>query len=287
MSDEIDNFKLYKKNEPKKYKYEFIPYKKIGNILLDKTDGIEMHEPHLRESGLNYVVCQTSLISPIPFRSIKSDDVSIIYNGIEIELTRYFDKFLEKIKQITDDIVIEKSKDSDGKEYIDAYSEKLGIWAYVTSDEESKPNLLFYVIFMGNEQFKNRLAELEYKKTHITSTDNMVEKISTEPTNFDNDKFTYKYACIIKYNVDYIGINATGTISGLQKGKCFNLGILNYDINIKEILKDKVIFEIDNETVELINGETMDSLPINLPKPSPKIKITVFDIYETKNLEYI
>ena len=194
MSDEIDNFKFYKKNEPKKYKYEFIPYKKIGNILLDKTDGIEMHEPHLRESGLNYVVCQTSLISPIPFRSIKSDDVSIVYNGIEIELTRYFDKFLEKIKQITDDIVIEKSKDSDGKEYIDAYSEKLGIWAYVTSDEESKLNLLFNVIFMGNEQFKNRLAELEYKKTHITSTDNMVEKISTEPTNFDNDKFKYKYA---------------------------------------------------------------------------------------------
>ena len=145
------------KNE-EKYYYEFIPYKKIGPISLDKNEYLKPNGvPYLYENSLNHVLCQPLGIDYPDHikKSKKRDYVYIEYGNTIIELTCKFEKLKNDLDKICDDIILSKEDDC----YLVASSKKLGIIiiAEKNNNQEYKDEFEFYIRyikFVGKEQFK-------------------------------------------------------------------------------------------------------------------------------------
>lgn len=150
------------------YEYEFIPYKKIGNILLDKVDEENFQPnsvPFLGEQSFNHVVCRAIAIDnpEIKRRGLEEKHVYIVYDNKKIELTCVFDKFIENLNQICDDIVIidDVYEVSDVK-WKTAHSKELGIIAYANQFNDN--NYYIQAIhFTGKDAFNDSISEIENK----------------------------------------------------------------------------------------------------------------------------
>lgn len=150
------------------YEYEFIPYKKIGNILLDKVEDKNFQPngvPFLGEQSFNHVVCRAIAIdnSEIKRRGLKEKHVYIVYDNKKIELTCVFDKFIENLNQICDDIfIIDDVYEVLDVKWKTAYSKELGIIAYANQFDDN--NYYIQAIhFTGKDAFNDSISEIENK----------------------------------------------------------------------------------------------------------------------------
>lgn len=149
--------------------YEFIPYKKIGPINLDKNiDEKEFNPtgvPYLYENGLNHVLCKPIVIdnpehvNQIIKRNLTLDKVYLEYNDKKIEVTCYFDKFINELKEICDDLMITQEIDESNDKSIRwnvANSKKLGI--ILAAHEIDNIFYIHALRFNGNESFQKSIA---------------------------------------------------------------------------------------------------------------------------------
>lgn len=150
------------------YEYEFIPYKKIGNILLDKVDDKNFRPngvPFLGEQSFNHVVCRAIAIDnpEIKRRGLKEKHVYIVYDNKKIELTCVFDKFIENLNQICDDIVIiDNVYEVPGVKWKTAHSKELGIVAYANQFDDNN-YYIQSIHFTGKDVFNDSINEIENK----------------------------------------------------------------------------------------------------------------------------
>jgi len=163
--DAVDNIstintnKTTDDNTPEIYFYEFVPYKQIGPIMLnieDNKDFISESAPYLANTRKNFVMCRPiGLDNPYVLkRKLEDHKIYIKYNNNEIKITCYFQKFIEDLKVICDDLVINESY-SDNKKHFYAYSEKLGIT--FSGIEEFNQLLIHYLCFYGKDTFIKEL----------------------------------------------------------------------------------------------------------------------------------
>ncbi len=150
------------------YEYEFIPYKKIGNILLDKVDDKNFQPngvPFLEEQSFNHVVCRAIAIdSPETKRRGKEKYVYIIYDNQKVALTCSFVHFVHNIGQICEDAVIIDDADNLTKEkWKIVYSKKIGIIAYANQFNDDKDYYIQAIHFTGKDAFNDSISEIENK----------------------------------------------------------------------------------------------------------------------------
>lgn len=162
-------------NTPEIYFYEFVPYKQIGSIMLnigDDKDYTSESVPYLANTRKNFVMCRPiGLDNPyILKRKTEDHKIYIKYNNNEIKITCYFQKFIEYLKVICDDLVIDESY-SDNKKHFYAYSEKLGIT--LSGIEEYNQLLIHYLCFCGKDTFIQELNT--YKDLTIYNEKNNIE----------------------------------------------------------------------------------------------------------------
>lgn len=146
------------------YEYEFIPYKKIGTIALDKEISEEEFKPsgekYLYENGINHVICNALSIDYAQSKE-GNDKVIIKYNNMEVELTCFFDKFINNLSKICDDIKIIESDKEEKNKWKKAYSKKLGIFIHAT--EEINNYLIQVIVFAGKTVFDKKIKEVSIK----------------------------------------------------------------------------------------------------------------------------
>ena len=156
--------------------YEFIPYKKIGPINLNKNiDEKEFKSngvSYLYENGLNHVLCRPIVIDypehidQVIKRNLVLDKVYLEYNGRKIEITCYFDKFITELKEICDDLMITQEIDDSNDKSIRwniANSKKLGI--ILTAKEFDNCFFIQTLRFHGTEAFQKSLEMLNYESS--------------------------------------------------------------------------------------------------------------------------
>lgn len=144
------------------YEYEFIPYKKIGSILLDKIEHYNW-QPNgvqfLEELEFNHVFCKAVAIdSPENKKYGQEKYVYIIYNNKRVALTCMFNQFIENISQICDDIVIDEVQN---KKMKIAYSKTLGIVAYADQFKDEQFYCVQTIHFMGKDIFDEKINEIK------------------------------------------------------------------------------------------------------------------------------
>ena len=165
MIKEIRSF-ILNKFESNVYEYEFIPYKKIGDISLDKLNKQDFKPsgvPHLYENGFNHVLCEVIAIDhPDHIKRKKGniDHVYIKYNNKKIELTCCFEKFVESLNQICDDIVIIEDNENINEKWKTVYSKKLGIIANANLFKDDKDYYIRSIRFTGKEVFDSIVTEI-------------------------------------------------------------------------------------------------------------------------------
>lgn len=168
INDEVDSNK-------KEICYDFIPYKQIGTIRLDKTNTKDFQPnsvpPFFREDVSNHVICRAIAIDyPEHLERQKrlNKDVGQVYiicDGKKIELTSMFKKFVSNFNQICDDMVIIENVDD--WNFV-SYSKKLGIIAW--SNVQFEDNYYIFAIeFAGKEQFDKKIDEIYNIKNSSTS----------------------------------------------------------------------------------------------------------------------
>lgn len=172
----INTNKTTDDNTPEIYFYEFVPYKQIGPIMLnigDNKDYTSESVPYLANTRKNFVMCRPiGLDNPYVLkRKLEDHKIYIKYNNNEIKITCYFQKFIEDLKVICDDLVINESY-SDNKKHFYAYSEKLGIT--FSGIEEFNQLLIHYLCFYGKDTFIKELNT--YKDLTINNEKNNQEE---------------------------------------------------------------------------------------------------------------
>jgi len=158
----MDNNILLENKEPIVYEYEFIPYKKIGSISLDKVDDKNFQPsclPFLEEQVFNHVICRVlATDSPENKRRGLEKYVYIICDNKKVALTCMFNQFVENISQICDDIIINEIKNEKMKI---AYSKKLGIIAYANQFKDESFYRVLAIHFTGKDAFNERINEIK------------------------------------------------------------------------------------------------------------------------------
>lgn len=155
--------------------YDFIPYKQIGTIRLDKTNTKDFQPnsvpPFFREDVPNHVICRAIAIDYPEYlerqKRLNKDigQVYIICDDKKIELTSMFNKFVSNFNQICDDMVI--IENVDGWNFV-SYSKKLGIIAWSNVQYEDN-DYIFVIEFAGKEQFDKKIDEIYDIKNSNTS----------------------------------------------------------------------------------------------------------------------
>lgn len=150
----VNQIKEYIKNNylSEIFEYEFIPYKQIGSIRLDKIDKSNFKHNYFncfQETEFNEVMCRPTHLDYEEDLKRFGEPVIIYikYGDNKIKITSYFDRFVNDLKNICDDIIF-KEKIEDGKKYVLASSGKLGIII------QSIDNIIYYICFCGKEEFK-------------------------------------------------------------------------------------------------------------------------------------
>ena len=218
------------------YEYEFIPYKKIGNILLDKVDD-KNFQPNgvsfLQELAFNDVLCRAIAIdSPESKKRGLEKYVYIIYNNQKIQLTCIFDNFIDNLSKICDDIIIIEDDKNINDKWKYAYSKKLGI---IIGADLFKGQTEYYIQsirFVGKENF-----------------DYIVNKI--------NNKYSYEKENYFDFGVnDYDDIeklkrkNIADKLYEYRKNNDGNLDIKSYANGFVEIVESYILkstFETNND----------------------------------------
>lgn len=165
MIKEIKSF-ILNKFKSNVYEYEFIPYKKIGDISLDKLNKQDFKPsgvPHLYENSFNHVLCEAIAIDhPEHIKRKKGniDHVYIIYDNKKIELTCFFEKFVESLNQICDDIVIIEDDENINEKWKTVYSKKLGIIANANLFKDDRDYYIRSIRFTGKEVFDSIVTEI-------------------------------------------------------------------------------------------------------------------------------
>lgn len=165
-SSQIDiNIKEIEKNNM--YEYAFVPYKKIGNILLDKVDDKNFQPngvPFLQEQTFNDVLCRAIAIdSPESKKRGLEKYVYITYNNKKIQLTCIFDNFINNLSKICDDIIIVEDNKNINNKWKYAYSEKLGIIIAADLFKEQTEYYIQSIRFVGKENFNYIINEIKNK----------------------------------------------------------------------------------------------------------------------------
>lgn len=158
--DTINTSETVADNTPKTYVYEFVPYKQIGPIMLnidnekDYTQNISAS--YLANTRRNFVMCRPIALDHPEILKRRGEDhkIYIKYNNNEIKITCYLKKFIDDLKIICDDFIIDESY-SDNQKYFFAYSEKSGI--ILTGKEEKDQPLIHYLYFNGKDSFIQEL----------------------------------------------------------------------------------------------------------------------------------
>ena len=165
MIKEIRSF-ILNKFESNVYEYEFIPYKKIGDMSLDKLNKQDFKPsgvPYLYENGFNHVLCEVITIDHpdhIKRKNGNIDHVYIKYDNKKIELTCFFEKFVESLNQICDDIVIIEDNENINEKWNTVYSKKLGIIANANLFKDDKDYYIHSIRFTGKEVFDSIVTEI-------------------------------------------------------------------------------------------------------------------------------
>lgn len=146
----------------KDYLYDFIPYIKIGPIALNKnTDLKDNFKPTgvkwLNENGFNHVLCNGVFLldgaETIRRYGNKHDTLTFIYENKKLEVTCYFEKFINRIKNICSDIkIVENDK------YLTAFSDSLGIIINAEIfNYDTQKKIIRSIIFCGKNEYKMAL----------------------------------------------------------------------------------------------------------------------------------
>lgn len=188
------------------YYFDFIPYESIGPIKInkkvDEKNSLQQNIKWLEETSTNYVICRVLILdNPEEIRrnDVNHDYIYLKYNEKVIELTCYFDKFINNLRNVCNDIQIIENSD-----YTYIYSDTLGIIAIaeVFKEFENK-KLIRLVAFNGKDEYKkiknnyftfdNEETEKEYQK-YLDEINNYNEKTARgENPNTDMNELTKKF----------------------------------------------------------------------------------------------
>lgn len=124
----------------------------------------------MQETSINYVICKVLYLdNPEEIRRNGENHnyVYLKYNNQTIELTCYFDKFINNLKKICNDIEI-----INGDKFIYIYSDTLGITAISeTFKEFENQRLIRLIAFSGKEEYEkmknDKLVNKEYNSYKI------------------------------------------------------------------------------------------------------------------------
>lgn len=161
------------KHKSNVYEYEFIPYRKIGNILLDKLNEKEFQPngvPFLYENEFNHVLCRAiTLDHPENVKRTNGniEHTYIICDNEKIKLTCVFEKFIESLNQICDDLVIIEDNVETTDNWKTAYSKKLGIFVNANQFKDDSNYYIQSIHFTGKDVFNGIITEIFSTKVPI------------------------------------------------------------------------------------------------------------------------
>ena len=150
--------------------YDFIPYKKIGDILLDKSKEQKVNSsntPWLSENSLNNVLCWVAVIDHPDHVKRQNGDIEHLYiicENKKIEITCLYEKFIDNLNQLSGDITIVEDNSDIEQSTKFIYSTKLGIIADAILSKNDGQYYIRSINFTGKEVFnriiRNMLCEI-------------------------------------------------------------------------------------------------------------------------------
>lgn len=259
----VNEIKIFINSKQQNYEYEFIPYKKIGSISLDKFNENEFEcngTKYIKEHSFNHAHCRPIIIDhpEVVKRSKgKIEQVYIVYNDKKIELTCSLDKFVNSLNQICDDIImIEKDNYTEdiNSEWKTVYSRKLGIIANAMIEfNKEKEYFIQSIHFIGKKVFETMIEDIFNRNVPI--------RLQT----FDKDIYTIEQQPWI----EYLEIDENTHIRMLRKDtpkeieKKYNEYYENKITHLVNIKSDNYIF-ITSYTSEFVLDEQIKNCFIDL-----------------------
>jgi hypothetical protein len=263
------------------YIYEFIPYERIGTIKINKVNSIEptslQSTNWLQETSINYVICKVLYLdNPEEIRRNGENHnyVYLKYNNQTIELTCYFNKFINNLKEICNDIEIVNDD-----EFTYIYSDTLGITAIAeTFKEFENQKLIRLIAFSGKEEYEkmknDKLVNKEYNSYKIN--DNI---------SFENEETKREYQKYLDEMNDYN--------EKIARGENPNIDITELTKKFKEKFKlldnnnDEIVSELKTPSIDFNNDDLINKIDESINKVEENINLTInnmiksyLDIYD-------